>query len=143
MTVATTIVNEALKLAGVASAISTPEPEQQSTAFAVLKDLLNTWTEEGLSLGLSAAVPDAIGDNIAEDSWATGPLKALLAEAILPYFRVDASMGLSRLIEDARNTLLINGAPDQEPYYPGNLPLGQGNASPLHQSFFPEPELDE
>lgn len=141
MTIATTIINEALKLVGVASAISPPEPEQQATALAVLKDLLNTWTQDELSLGLSAVIPSTIATDIAEDAWATGPLKIMLAEALCPYFRVEPSMTLSKLIAQAQDTLLIRGAPDQEPYYPGNLPLGQGNASPFGPVYFNEPEV--
>ncbi len=142
MTAATTIVNEALKLAGIASAISPPEPEQQATAFTVLVDLLNTWTEDGLSLGLTAVVPATIATDIGEDAWATGPLKAMLAEALCPYFRVEPSMTLSKLIVQAQDTLLIRGAPDPEPYYPGSLPMGQGSATPSGPIFFPEPEIE-
>lgn len=142
MTIATTIINEALTLIGVASPISPPEPEQQATAFSVLKDLFNLWTKDEVSLGLSATVPATIASDIAEDAWATGPLKALLAEALCPYFRIEPSMRLNKLIAEAHESILIHGAPDVEPYYPGNMPLGQGNASPFGPVYYPEPEID-
>ena len=140
MTVASTIVNEALTLAGASSAISPPEPEQQQTAFAVLVDLLNLWSKETISLGENTTVPSAIGDDIAEDAWATGPLKAVLAMEVCPYFRIDPPPSLWNLVEKGRTTILIHGAPDEQPSYPGNLPTGAGNANPYGRVFFPEPD---
>lgn len=144
MTVATKIVNEALTLVGVASPISPPEAEQQATAFTVLVDMLNGWVNDATLIGESdtnpAIVPAAIADDINEAAWATKCLKALLALELCPYFRVEPSPSLNKLIGKAQEDLLIHGAPNPEPYYPGNLPVGQGNYHPNSLTFFPEPD---
>lgn len=144
MTVATKIVNDALTLIGVASPISPPEAEQQSTAFSVLVDMLNRWVKDETLIGVDAlnpaVVPSAISGDINEAPWATGALKALLAEALCPYFRVEPSPRLNLLISEAHETLLIHGAPNPEPTWPRNLPVGQGNYAPYGQTFFPGPD---
>lgn len=144
MTVATKIVNEALTLIGASSSISPPEADQQATAFTVLQNLLNRWVKDQTLIGVDAdnpaIVPSAIGDDILEADWATGALKAMLAMELCPYFRVEPSPSLNRLIVIEQETLLIHGAPNPDPKYPGNLPVGQGNYSPYGVNFYPEPD---
>lgn len=125
MTTAATLVNDALTLLNVASAISPPDPDQQSTGFGVLKDLIESMHQDGIDLKVNTL--DSITDELYEPESATMHLKRVLAEAMEPYFPGSTlSEKLQEKIKESWSALIIQTESTKKITNP-NMPTGQGN----------------
>lgn len=137
MSTATDIVNGALKLLNLKSALLGYDPYHQAEGFTALKDLL--YYLEGEEVELDLDIPDETSDELDEVEWMTRCLKYLTAVEVAPLLRAKVPSRVAVVADKAMETLLIKGVPDANPKRPNNLPLGQGNRrGPKGQVYFNE-----
>lgn len=140
MTTASTIVNDALRIMGVASDILAPSPEQQSKGFTVLSGMIAEWVEDEIDIVI--VQPYDTTDDIGESSHMTESIKALLAKRLAGYLQIDLEDSAEKMAEFAMDRLL-KYAPDPDIIYPDNLPKGQGNYRLYTSPFFGDSETNQ
>ena len=139
MSTAAVIVDRALKTLGATSILNPAAPEVSNDVFIYLKDMLNQWSSQNTNIGV--AIPDVLGDELAEPAFATAAMVFSLAAWSAPFLRMKLSKQLSRMVDKTYKALLTRVNPRPVPQYPNTLPLGQGNhAGPYSRTFYPEPE---
>ena len=136
MTVATDLINSALKQLNVAGVLSPPTPDQQSVGFDVLKSLIESMEQNEINLNLN--LPYEINDDLDEPAWSKLHLINILSERLAPYFPgSNLSLELKSNIRESWESLQIHGVTRTNPAYPTNQPLGQGNRNgPQSRTFY-------
>lgn len=124
MTVASILIEDALQLIGVSSAIMPSEPDQQVRAFRVLQRLYDILPEENIYLDMQR--PATVQSNIREPGYATEPLVHILAKWVAPYFKADATFVP---FKESMNFLRRKTGRTASTKYPAGVPIGSGNTA--------------
>jgi hypothetical protein len=132
MTVAATIVNDALQFCGVSSSIMPSDPDQHQRAFTTLKRLFDILPTESVYLEMRR--PSTISADILEPGYATEPLVAILAKWVAPYFQTSVD---PEHYENAIRLLRSKTRRKIETAYPDTLPVGSGNMEYSLSYFYP------
>ncbi len=128
MTVATTIVNSALRLLNLNNGILPVDPAHQVVAFECLVDMLHAL--RGDDLYVVRQFPATITADLKEQSWATAGLKEMLAKYSAPYLQ---SMVPDNIGSEGERILRNRARPPIACALPDTLPTGSGNTG--HSSF--------
>lgn len=124
MTTASDIIDDALELMGVSTALSPPDPHQQSRGFKVLKGMIAEWIADEIDIII--VEPYDSTDDIGEDSELTQTIIALLCKRLSGYLQTELTGDTEKMCEVAMDRLL-KYAPDPDIEWPDTLPIGQGN----------------
>lgn len=125
MTIASTLVNDALQFLNVSSGIMPADPGEQQRAFTTLKRLFDMLPSKNIYLEMQR--PATVNANLREPGWSTEHLVVILAKHAAPYFQADLSQGQMELYDEAMNELRRRTGKPVSTMYPANLPLGGGN----------------
>ena len=136
MTVAATIVNDALAILNLYSDVLPADPAHQQRGFTTLVGMLHRMRGDGMRI-VNQIPPTTLSD-LKEPSWATDGLRFELAKALAPFLRATMTMEAEAARVVAANTLMRKAAPPIACSLPGTLPKGGGNWNWESERFYAE-----
>jgi hypothetical protein len=135
------VVEQAHAEIGMAAYVYDLQPEQLQTAARALQAMVLGWETRGVRLGFTGGT-DLEADSGIPDRH-IGAVYALLACRIAPGYGKTPSPDTKIAAADGWAGILRDSVKPREQQFPGTLPMGAGNRSPLHgERFFPEPTFD-
>lgn len=126
MTIASTIINDALQWIGVSSVIMPAEPDQQNRAFKTLQRLYAILPTQNVYLQMQR--PASVGVNLREPEYATEALVHILGKTAAPYFQASLTPDHYELYKDSMNLLRRKTGRRAIAKYGSDVPIGSGNA---------------
>lgn len=126
MTIASTIINDALQWIGVSSVIMPAEPDQQNRAFKTLQRLYAILPTQNVYLQMQR--PASVGVNLREPEYATEALVHILGRTVAPYFQAALTQDHYTQYADSMNLLRRKTGRRAIAKYGSDVPIGSGNS---------------
>lgn len=125
MTVASTIINDALQWIGVSSSIMPAEPDQQSRTFKALLRLYAILPTQNIYLQMQR--PASVNVNLREPEYATECLVHILGKTVAPYFKASLTPDHYAQYSESMNLLRRKTGRRAVAKYGTDVPIGSGN----------------
>lgn len=127
MTIASTIINDALQWIGVSSVIMPAEPDQQNRAFKTLQRLYAILPTRNIYLQMQR--PATVNVNLREPEYATEALVHILGREVSPFFQVALTPLMESQYRESLNFLRAKTGRRAISKYGSDVPVGSGNTN--------------
>ena len=144
MSTAIFVVTSALQEIGSSSSINPASTASENACFIRLVQMINGWTELGISLGDSFVLPTLIADDMLNDANTELVLIEKLALRVAPFMRKIPTKDLKDNAGASYNALLVTNLKRPNMPYPNTLPRGAGRRGvPMGSRYYTAPTLKD